>query len=81
MYDNLILGDNVEIKKIRDLREDHDITQKEMSKYLNIMQQQYSLYETGVREIPIELLIKLADYYNVSIDYILNRTINKNLNK
>lgn len=81
MYNNLILGDKVEIKKIRDLREDHDITQKEISKYLNITQQQYSLYETGVREIPIELLIKLADYYNVSIDYILNRTINKNLNK
>lgn len=55
--------------------------QKELSIYLNITQQQYSLYERGIREIPIDLLIKLADFYNVSIDYILERTNNKKIYK
>ena len=67
----------MEYKRIKDLREDNDKLQKEVAQVLNITQQQYSLYEKGIREIPVDLLIKLANYYNVSVDYILNRTNNK----
>ena len=59
--------------KLKELREDNDLTQKEIAKMLNISQRAYSHYEIGSREIPLELLIKLADYYNVSLDYIVNR--------
>ncbi len=69
----------MEYKRIRNLREDNDLKQKEIAFYLKITQQQYSLYEKGIRDIPIDLLIKLADYYNVSIDYIVNRTNKKNI--
>ncbi len=69
----------MEIKRIKDLREDHDLLQKDVSNILGITQQQYSLYELNIRDIPLDLLIKLADYYNVSIDYILNRTNNKKI--
>lgn len=82
MYDNLnIVVIALEIKRIKNLREDNDLFQKEIADILNITQQQYSLYETGIRDIPIELLLKLADYYNVSLDYLLNRTNNKKINK
>lgn len=60
-------------KRIRDLREDHDLTQKQLAKILNCSQQVYSNYELGQRDIPTAILIKLADYYNVSTDYILGR--------
>ena len=66
--------------RIKDLREDHDLTQKELSKYLNISQVTYSYYEIGKRSIPIDILIKLANYYNVSLDYIYYRTNEKNIN-
>ena len=71
----------MEYKRIKNLREDNDKMQKELALYLNITQQQYSLYERGIRDIPIDLLIKLADFYNVSIDYLLERTNKKNINK
>ena len=58
-------------KRIRDLREDHDLTQKQVAKILNCSQQVYSNYELGQRDIPTAILIKLADYYNVTTDYIL----------
>ena len=58
-------------KRIRDLREDHDLTQKQLSKVLNCSQQVYSNYELGQRDIPTDILIKLASFYNVSVDYIL----------
>ncbi|MBO5315566.1 MAG: helix-turn-helix transcriptional regulator [Clostridia bacterium] len=58
-------------KRIRDLREDRDITQKEIAKKLNCSQQVYSNYELGQRDIPTDILIKLSNYYNVSVDYIL----------
>lgn len=67
----------MEIKRLKNLREDNDLLQKQIADVLHITQQQYSLYETGVRDLPIELLIKLADYYNVSTDYILDRTNKK----
>ena len=59
--------------RIKDLREDHDLSQKDIAKLLNISQVAYSYYEIGKRSIPLELLIKLADFYNVSLDYIVGR--------
>lgn len=68
-------------KKIKDLRIDHDLYQKQIANLLKITRQQYGLYESGKRDIPVDLLIKLADFYNVSIDYMLGRTKNKEINK
>ena len=58
-------------QRIRDLREDHDMTQRQVAEYLNCSQQVYSNYELGQRDIPTEILIKLAKLYQVSTDYIL----------
>ncbi len=66
-------------KRIRELREDNDKTQNDIANYLNMKQPQYQRYETGTRDIPSDILIKLADYYNVSTDYILERTNNKQI--
>ena len=60
--------------RIKNLREDNDLTQREISKFLNISQVAYSYYELNKRNIPLELLSKLADYYNTSIDYLVYRT-------
>ena len=60
--------------KIRDIREDKDLTQKQISKVLNCTQQTYSRYETGEITIDINNLEKLADFYNTSTDYLLGRT-------
>lgn len=68
-------------KRIRDLREDMDLTQKQMGEVLFCSQRVYSNYERGDLDVPTEILIKLADFYNVSVDYILNRTDNKKTNK
>ena len=62
------------LKRLKDLREDHDLTQEDVSKILEISRPQYSLYETGKRTIPIDLLSKLAKYYKTSIDYIVGNT-------
>ena len=62
--------------RLKDLREDHDCTQKQMAEMLFITQQQYSLYETGYREIPVSLLVILADFYHTTVDYIVGRTDN-----
>ena len=59
---------------IRELREDHDLTQVQMGKILSCSQRVYSNYERGELDIPTEILIKLADFYEVSVDYLLNRT-------
>ena len=61
-------------KRIKELREDNDKLQKEISKELQITQKQYSLYEKGIRLLPIDMLKKLAKFYNVSTDYILELT-------
>ena len=58
-------------KRIRDLREDKDLTQKDLAKILNCSQQVYSNYELGQRDIPTDILIKLSAFYKVSVDYIL----------
>ncbi|MBE6706075.1 MAG: helix-turn-helix transcriptional regulator [Ruminococcaceae bacterium] len=62
--------------RIKDLREDRDLTQKELAEYLHVKQNTYSQYENGHRQIPIELLVALAKYYNTSTDYILGLTQN-----
>ena len=64
-------------QRLRDLREDHDLMQKEIASVLGIVQRVYSNYETGKREIPTRLLVILADYYNTSTDYILGQTDRK----
>lgn len=64
-------------EKIRNLREDNDKTQKELADYLNIKQTTYSKYELGKINIPVEVFIKLADFYDVSVDYLLGRTNKK----
>lgn len=63
-------------KRIRDLREDRDLTQKEIASHLNCSQQVYSNYELGQRDIPTDVLIKLSAFYKVSVDYILAITEN-----
>lgn len=61
-------------KRLRDLREDHDYTQKEIANKLNMSPPQYQRYESGVVTPPIDVLIFLANLYNVSVDYLVNRT-------
>lgn len=63
--------------RIKDLREDADITQKEIADYLHIKQNTYSQYENGHRQLPIDCLIALAKYYNTSTDYLLGLTDRK----
>lgn len=64
-------------QRIRDLREDADLKQKEIASILGIDQRVYSNYEIGKREIPVHLLIMLADYYDTTIDYLVGRTDTK----
>lgn len=61
-------------ERIRDLREDHDLTQTQIAKILGMSQTGYSKYETGENDIPTSILIKLSRYYNVSIDYLLGES-------
>ena len=65
------------ISRLKEIREDHDLYQKDVANLLGITQQQYSEYEIGKRLIPIHYICKLADYYNVSVDYLLGRTDEK----
>lgn len=60
--------------KLKKARQENGKTQKEIADYLNIKQNTYSQYENEKRQIPIEILIRLADYYDVSVDYLLGRT-------
>ena len=63
-------------RRIRELREDHDLTQTQVADMLGMKQPQYFRYEQGYRDIPTDMLIQLADFYNTSIDYMLGRTNN-----
>lgn len=63
--------------RLKDLREDADLTQSTLASYLHIKQNTYSQYENGQRQIPLELLIILADYYETSLDYIVGLTDQK----
>lgn len=64
-------------RRIKDLREDNDKTQKQLADYLGMKQPQYYRYENGQRDIPTDILIKLSKFYNVSVDYILGLTDKK----
>lgn len=64
--------------RIKDLREDHDLSQQQVADYLNMKQPQYSRYERGHRDIPTDVLIKLAKLYRTSTDYILGLTNSSN---
>ena len=61
-------------RRIKDLREDHDLYQKDLAQYLQCTQVCYSNYETGKRDIPTEVLLRLADFYGTSVDYLLGST-------
>lgn len=65
---------------MKDLRQRSDIKQRELSEYLGIAQNTYSQYENGKIDLPVDILIKLADFYSVSVDYILGRTDVKQIN-
>ena len=62
------------IRRMRDLREDHDKTQKDIAELLNMQLTVYQRYERGERELPLWAAIKLADYYRVTLDYLVGRT-------
>lgn len=70
-------GDSM-YKRIRELREDRDLLQKDIAAYLHCTQVTYSRYELGLRDIPTQVLIALAKYHNTSVDYLLGLTDNKN---
>ena len=61
-------------KRIKELREDSDLTQKRMSEYMHISQRAYSHYENGDRSLPVDILIEIAKFHEVSVDYILELT-------
>ena len=68
-------------RRIRDLREDRDLNQTRIAQYLGMSQTGYSKYETGENDIPTVVLIKLANFYDVSVDYLLERTDNPKTNR
>ena len=70
----------LKFRRIRDLREDHDLTQQKIAEKLFINRRTYAAYENGVNSMTPETLIKLADIYDVSIDYLLERTDNPKIN-
>ena len=68
-------------QRIKDLREDRDLKQRQLAEILNCSQQVYSNYELGQRDIPTDILIKLSEFYHVSVDYLLGLTNNPKRNK
>ncbi|MCC2259511.1 helix-turn-helix transcriptional regulator [Intestinimonas aquisgranensis] len=68
-------------RRIRDLREDSDLTQSEVGDAINVPQRTYAYYESGQRMVPPHVLCALADFYHVSVDYILGRTDKKEVNR
>ena len=75
-FGSIFVGDEMEIKRMRDLREDSDQTQKAIADVLNMHRSVYRRYESGQRETPAWVIVKLADYYRVSTDYLLGLTDN-----
>ena len=70
-------GNSMIYQRIRDLREDSDLKQKDLAKVLSCSQQVYSNYELGQRDIPTDILIALAEFYKTNVDYLLGLTNNK----
>lgn len=68
-------------QRIRDLREDRDLKQRQLAEFLNCSQQVYSNYELGQRDLPTDILIRLSQFYGVSVDYLLGLTNNPKPNK
>lgn len=66
--------ERLKFERIRDLRVDHNYTQQQIADYLGVKQNTYSQYEIGVLNYPLDVVIKLADLYEVSVDYLLGRT-------
>ena len=66
--------DTLRFERIRNLRIDNNYTQQQIAEYLNVKQNTYSQYELGVLNYPVDVLMKLADFYGVSVDYLLGRT-------
>ena len=75
-----IYGGGAMYRRIRDLREDRDLKQRQVADFLNCSQQVYSNYELGQRDIPTDILIRLSNFYNVSVDYLLGLTPNPHRN-
>lgn len=71
----------MKFQRIQDLRIDNDITIKDISSHLELHRDVYSRYEKGIREFPIDIIIKLANYYECSVDYLLGRTDKKDTNR
>lgn len=71
-------GVSMHFRRLKDLRQDKDLTQEEIGKMLGIQQNVYSRYERGAQNIPLQHLLLLADFYNTSTDYLLGRTSNPN---
>lgn len=71
----------MKFKNLRAIREDHDIKQKDIAAVLHVSQNTYSQYENGVISLTADVLIRLSDYYQVSIDYLLDRTNNPEINQ
>ena len=80
IFRNNFTGGGKLYKRIRDLREDRDLNQTAVAKMLGMPQTGYSKYETGENDVPTDILIKLADFYGVSVDYLLGRTKNPKMN-
>ena len=77
----MLAKQRTKFQRIQDLRTDADMSQKQLSEILHISQRSYSHYETGSRNIPVEMLIRLANYYDISVDYLVGRTDKKEMNK
>ena len=75
------VGDYMYLKRLRDLREDHNLTQKELAEIISCSQRVYSNYECGQVGPSLETLIKICDFYYISVDYLLGRTDNPNILK
>lgn len=75
-----LIGDDMNLR-IKDMREDRDLTQKHISEMLVCDQSLYSKYERREREIPLALIVALADFYDVSVDYLIGRTDKPEINK
>jgi len=81
LYDKISLGVIKMYQRLKDLREDNELKQSDIARILNMTQQQYSKIEKGITEITADRLIKLSFLYNVSIDYLVGITNNKEINK
>ena len=78
----LLWGDTMmKYQRIRDLREDADLTQRQVGEAINVPQRTYAYYESGQRMLPPQVLFALADFYHVSVDYLLGRTEKREVNR